>query len=255
MEENAPKKILIYVVSYNAEQHIASVFSRIPAEFINQDHVTIYVSDDASKDQTTEVASNYIKEHNIAALIKKNAQNLGYGGNQKLGYQYAIEQGFDVVVLLHGDGQYAPEYLGAMVEPIVQEKADVVLGSRMVSKGDALKGGMPLYKWFGNIFLTTVQNVLLGTKLHEFHTGYRAYNVHALKEIALQKNSDDFVFDTEIIIQLIDKKKIFAEVKIPTFYGDEISHVDCVKYGFQVLGRTIAYRLHKLGITRSAKYK
>ena len=143
----------------------------------------------------------------------------GLWGNQKLGYHYAIKHGFDVVVLLHGDGQYAPERLPEMLQPILDNQADVVFGSRMLNKADALRGGMPVYKWVGNQILTFLQNRMLKTKFAEFHTGYRAYSVPALASIPFQFNSNYFDFDTDIIIQMVDTEKRIVEIPIPTYYG------------------------------------
>lgn len=248
------KKTLIYIVAYRAQEHIVPLLSRIPSHYLHNEQVTIYVSDDASTDDTVSVVQAYADQHQLPLIIQTNPTNLGYGGNQKVGYAYAAAHGFEVVVLLHGDGQYAPEYLDAVISPIDQGTADVVLGSRMMSRAGALNGGMPLYKWLGNIFLTTAQNILLKTQLHEFHTGYRAFRVSSLQKIPLERNSDGFVFDTEILIQLIDQQQRISEVEVPTFYGDEISHVKCVEYGFQVLGRSIAYRLHKWGWLRCSRF-
>lgn len=249
-------KILVSLVAYNAENHIISVLKRIPDNFLNNKNfeVQILLLDDASADNTAKIAkeSDIIKNEQITII--KNEKNLGYGGNQKKGYNYAIQNGFDVVVLLHGDGQYAPEILKNMIEPILVGKADCVLGSRMVNRKDALKGGMPLYKFLGNIFLTTFQNIVLGSSLKEFHTGYRAYNVTALKKIPFNANSNDFEFDTDIIIQLIDNKLKIWEIAVPTFYGEEISHVKVIKYGLMVLRSTILSRLQKLGLVKLEKF-
>ncbi len=154
--------------------------------------------------------------------VIRNAQNLGYGGNQKLGYRLAMEDDLDIVVMLHGDGQYAPECLEEMVAPLERGEADAVLGSRMMEKGAARRGGMPLYKHLGNRALTVFENTMLGTSLTEFHSGYRAYSVRALRRIPFEQNSDDFDFDTEIIIQLHAAGLRITETPIPTYYGDEI---------------------------------
>jgi SAM-dependent methyltransferase len=186
--------------------------------------------------------------------VLRNPQNQGYGGNQKLGYHYAIQHGFDVVVLLHGDGQYAPEYIPAMVKPILDDEADVVFGSRMIQKSAALRGGMPIYKWLGNQFLTYLQNRILNTHLSEFHTGYRAYRVQALAAIPFQFNSNYFDFDTDIIIQLLDTGKRVVEIPIPTYYGEEISRVNGVRYGLLILKTTILSRFGPRGILYDPKF-
>ena len=201
------KKVLIFIVSYNAEKFIGAVLQRIPVSVWNNNRyeTEVLVIDDESSDFTFFCALDYQREHASYPLtILRNAKNQGYGGNQKLGYHYAIQHGFDVVVLLHGDGQYAPECIPEMVTPILDNTADVVLGSRMMQKSEALRGGMPVYKWIGNQVLSTLQNRILKTHLSEFHSGYRAYRVSALASIPFQNNSNYFDFDTDIIIQLFD---------------------------------------------------
>ena len=173
--------------------------------------------------------------------------NLGYGGNQKVGYRLAIDLGFDVIVLLHGDGQYAPEKLPDMVAPFEDPNVDAVFGSRMMEPGAALRGNMPLYKFVGNRVLSKFENIVLGTDLSEFHSGYRAYRVSALMEIPFEKNSDGFDFDTEIIIQLHDAGKKIVEIPIPTYYGDEICRVNGLGYAAAVAKDVVAYRLQKAG--------
>jgi len=250
-------KVLIFVVSYNAEKFIQSVINRIPDEVWENDayEAEVLIIDDQSPDETYRRALDYRREHPHRAItVLRNPENQGYGGNQKLGYYYAIKNGFELVVLLHGDGQYAPELLPDMIQPIINDVADVVFGSRMLNKSDALKGGMPFYKWFGNQILTRTQNWLLKTKLAEFHTGYRAYRVAALESIPFQYNSDYFDFDTDIIIQCIDTNQRIKEIPIPTYYGDEISHVNGFKYAFLIIKTTILSRLTPFGILANPKF-
>ena len=244
----AKNQILIFVVTYNAANHISDTLDRISRDWLGAINYEILIVDDASQDGTTSICESYKKDNpDILLHVQSNSQNLGYGGNQKIGYAYAIEKGFDFVVLLHGDGQYAPEYLHSMLSPLQNKKADVVLGSRMLDKYNALKGQMPLYKWLGNIVLTFLQNLLLGSKFAEFHTGFRAFSVSKLMELPLEKNSNYFDFDTEIIIQLWDRKARFKEVAIPTFYGDEVSYVNGFKYAWLIVKATIVSRLVKGG--------
>src|SRR5437764_2542617 len=197
------KRIGIFIVTFNAVTTLNKVLRRItPDVWRNVEEVVVF--DDASEDATFELAVGIQTMTNLPKLrVLKHPKNLGYGGNQKAGYRYFIEQGFDVVVLLHGDGQYAPELLSHMYAPLVRGEADAVFGSRMMKDfGGPLKGGMPVYKYLGNRFLTAIENRALGLNLTEFHSGYRAYNLHALSQIKLDNMTDDFHFDTEIIIKL-----------------------------------------------------
>jgi len=245
------KKVLVFIVCFNAEHFIASVLNRIPSSMWSSDdfELEVLVVDDASTDRTFEIVARYAAvnpDRKITVLF--NPKNQGYGGNQKIGYHYAIKNEFDVVVLLHGDGQYAPELLEQMTVPILDGDADVVLGSRMIQKRFALKGGMPLYKWVGNQVLTFIQNALLGSRLTEFHTGYRAYSVTALQSIPYAYNSNYFDFDTDILIQLLDTSKRLKEIPIPTYYGDEISAVNGLKYAALIIRSSILSRLVRWGI-------
>jgi glycosyltransferase involved in cell wall biosynthesis len=235
-------KIGILVVAYNAQDTLAKVLDRIPADFANQID-SILVCDDASTDETHKVGLQYQSISKLPLTIVRHQINLGYGGNQKTGYQWALEKNLDLVVLLHGDGQYAPEYLPQMVEPIVTGRADVVFGSRMITQGGARQGGMPLYKFIGNKILTTLQNRLAKVSLSEWHSGYRAYSVAALRKVNFLKNSDYFDFDSQIILQMIGARQRIVEIEIPTFYGDEISRVNGIKYGIKILIHTLKFRL------------
>lgn len=248
-------RLLIFIVAYNAEQHIEKVLNRIPIEVFEKFDYEILIIDDHSADRTFEVARKYHSANpNLNIKVLFNPINQGYGGNQKLGYRYAVNNGFDFVVLLHGDGQYAPEYLVKMVEPLESGEYQAVFGSRMINKRNALKGGMPLYKFLGNIILTKSQNFILGARLSEFHSGYRAYNVHALSKLPLERNSNDFHFDTQIIIQLLLGKMKIKEIPIPTFYGDEICHVNGIKYAWNVLVASVQSKLHQLNLFYKLEY-
>jgi glycosyltransferase involved in cell wall biosynthesis len=235
-------KIGILIVAYNAQDTLEKVLDRIPVDFINQIDA-ILVCDDASTDDTHKVGLSYQSKSQLPLTIVRHEINLGYGGNQKTGYQWALENNLDLVVLLHGDGQYAPEYLPQMVEPIVSGRADVVFGSRMITQGGARQGGMPLYKFVGNKILTTLQNRLAKVSLTEWHSGYRAYSVASLRKINFLKNSDYFDFDSQIILQMIGARQRIVEIEIPTFYGDEISRVNGIKYGIKILIHTLKFRL------------
>ena len=235
-------KIGILIVAYNAENTLVKVLDRIPVDFLKQIDA-ILVCDDASTDDTHNVGLRYQSKSQLPLTIVRHEINLGYGGNQKTGYQWALEKNLDLVVLLHGDGQYAPEYLPQMVAPIVSGNADVVFGSRMITHGGARQGGMPLYKFVGNKILTTLQNRLAKVSLTEWHSGYRAYSVASLRKVNFLKNSDYFDFDSQIILQMIGARQRIVEIEIPTFYGDEISRVNGIKYGIKILIHTLKFRL------------
>jgi 2-polyprenyl-3-methyl-5-hydroxy-6-metoxy-1,4-benzoquinol methylase len=240
-------RIGILVVAYNAESTLAATLDRIPRD-VRPRIAEILVYDDASADNTVEAAAQWRAANALPpTTIVRHRKNLGYGGNQKAGYRTAIERGLDIVVLLHADGQYAPECLPDLVAPLERGECDAVFGSRMMVPGAARRGGMPLYKWVGNKVLTRVQNALLGSRLSEFHSGYRAYSVAALAELPFEQNTDDFDFDTQIIVQLVDRGKRIVEVPIPTYYGDEICYVNGLKYGRDVVRDVLQYRLTKVG--------
>lgn len=237
------QRLLIFVVAYNAETTIEKVLTRVPRS-LHRDDVEVLIIDDASKDNTFQSSLRFQQRHSAFKItVLRTPQNQGYGGNQKLGYRYAIDNGFDIVALIHGDGQYAPEKLPDLLQPLVRGEADAVFGSRMLDKRAARRGGMPFYKWIGNQILTTFQNRILQTNLSEFHSGYRLYSTSALARIPFEKNTNDFHFDTEIIIQLVLKGLRIAELPIPTFYGDEICHVNGLKYAWDVVRATVKARL------------
>lgn len=233
-------KIAILVVAYNAETTIKNVISRIPRELYSQ-NIEIIISDDCSTDSTYEVSKKLIHELNLPIKVIRQPRNLGYGGNQKFGYQWAIDNRFDLVVLLHGDGQYAPEFLPSIIEPIISGSADVVFGSRMLTKGGALRGGMPIYKFIGNKILTILQNQLANQSLSEWHSGYRAYKISVLKKVALFELSNGFRFDTQIILEMLKINASIREVPIPTFYGDEVSRVNGLLYAAEILYDTVHF--------------
>ncbi|HEY4104508.1 MAG TPA: glycosyltransferase family 2 protein, partial [Polyangiaceae bacterium] len=202
MQSHATKpRLLVFVIAYYAETTLLRVLERIPTSIYESYECEILVVDDASKDRTFEIGREYQRSHpEIRMTALRNEYNQGYGGNQKVGYTYAIASGFDFVAMVHGDGQYAPEELPRLLEPLREDRADAVFGSRMMQQFGALKGGMPFYKYVGNKILTALQNTMLGTDLSEFHSGYRIYRVKTLDGIQYRLNSNDFHFDTEIII-------------------------------------------------------
>ena len=250
----ANQRVLIFIVAYNAEKTIESVLDRIPEE-LRCANVEVLVIDDSSKDATFQAGlRREQRAGDLKVTMLRNPRNQGYGGNQKLGYRYAIDHGFDIVALVHGDGQYAPEKLPALLEPLVRGEADAVFGSRMINKKDALDGGMPLYKWVGNQVLTNFQNLMLGTSLSEFHSGYRLYSTKALARIPFERNSNDFHFDTDIIIQFVFAGMRIVEIAIPTFYGDEICHVNGVKYAWDIFKTTLRAKLHEKNLLYDRKF-
>ncbi len=250
------KRVLVFIVAYNAEKTIQSVLSRIPADLGKEYYTEVLVIDDCSSDHTFELAeiSNSGKQVPFRIEVLYNPKNQGYGGNQKIGFHYAIQKGFDFVALVHGDGQYAPECLPELLDPLSSGSADAVFGSRMLLPGGALKGGMPLYKFVGNKILTFIQNQLLGANLSEFHSGYRLYSTESLKKIPFDLNSNDFHFDTEIIIQLLFAKQRIKELSIPTYYGDEICHVNGIKYAWDVVVSSFIAHLQDKGIFYERKF-
>jgi glycosyltransferase involved in cell wall biosynthesis len=251
----AQKRIAILIVAYNAAGTLRNVLDRIP-ESVWDRVEEVMVFDDSSQDDTYLVGMGYKAHHGKAKLsVFRNEKNLGYGGNQIRGYQHAIEKGYDIVALIHGDGQYAPEALPELLKPLEAGEADAVFGSRMLTRGGALAGGMPLYKFVGNKILTSFENAMLGMSLSEFHSGYRLYSCAALKKIPFFKNTHDFHFDTQIIIQFHAAGLRIVEVPIPTYYGDEICYVNGMKYAKDVVRSVFDYEMHELGLRTRPEYE
>jgi glycosyltransferase involved in cell wall biosynthesis len=253
--ERSHKKVLIFIVAYNAGAHIRSVLDRLPREVFNNPGFQVLVIDDCSKDETAKTASAHVTDlgyRNVTVL--RNAINQGYGGNQKVGYRYAAQNGFGLVILLHGDGQYAPELVLEFVQRW-RDGADVILGSRMLDKAQARRGGMPFYKWVGNQVLTRFQNLVVGARLAEFHTGYRAYDVGFLDRVPFELDTNEFHFDTEILLQAFAAGAKVVEFPIPTHYGEEICHVNGMKYAKDVAIACLMYRFQKVGFFCSMQYK
>lgn len=248
-------RVGILVVSYNASGLLPNTLSRISDE-VWEVIDEVFVFDDGSVDDTHKLGVEYAQksERRDKINVYKNPVNLGYGGNQKVGFQYAIDKSMDYVILLHGDGQYAPELLSELIAAAVFDGNKVVFGSRMLDKRGALRDGMPFYKWVGNQVLTGIQNILLGMNLSEFHSGYRMYATEFLKTVNFLQNSDGFDFDTQIIIQTRIANTPIKELPFPTFYGDELCHVDGIDYAIKILLWTVRYRLHQLHIGRNSIY-
>jgi glycosyltransferase involved in cell wall biosynthesis len=248
MNPARPPRVLVFIVAYHAETTILGVLERIPP--LEGYEVEVLIIDDGSTDGTFALSERLrrLNTYRHRLTVMANPVNQGYGGNQKLGYHYAIRGGFDFVVLVHGDGQYAPEMLPQMLAPLARGEADVVHGSRMLISRDALRGGMPLYKFAGNKVLTWCQNRLLRSRLSEFHTGYKAYTIAVLRRIPFELNSNVFHFDTEIIIQLLRARARISEIPIPTHYGDEICRVNGLRYALDVVNASTVARLQDYGL-------
>lgn len=232
------KKVVVVLPAYKAAKTLPQTYHEIPFDIVDE----VILVDDNSPDDTISVA----KSLGIAHIIKHD-RNKGYGGNQKTCYNKALELGADIVVMLHPDYQYTPKLIQSMCYLIANDVYPVVIGSRILGKG-ALKGGMPLYKYVANRFLTFSQNLLMGQKLSEYHTGYRAYSGEVLRSINYNINSDDFIFDNQFIAQIFNKGYEIAEITCPTKYFEEASSINFVrssKYGLGVLKVSLLYFLHR----------
>src|ERR1035437_5198247 len=261
----AENRVAVFIVCYNAERHIGEVLGRIP-DWVSSKLAEVFVIDDSSRHRTVQqaVAAKWT-EANASLRIFQTPYSQGYGGNQRLGYHYAIARGFDIVVLLHGDGQYAPEFLPDLLAEYSRPAGadavygsrfmtrwgalsrgippDAVYGGRFMTRWGALSGGMPLYKFTGNRILTWLQNRMIGTRLSELHSGYRSYRTAALRRVPYQLNSLGFDFDADIIIQFHAAGLAIREVAIPTYYGDEICRVNGLRYARACLVAAGQYRL------------
>jgi glycosyltransferase involved in cell wall biosynthesis len=237
------KKVVVVLPAYNAAQTLEKTYSEIPFDLVDE----VVLVDDHSKDNTSELGKKIGINHVIRHEINK-----GYGGNQKTCYTKAMELNADIVVMLHPDYQYTPMLLTAMISIIGNELYPVVFASRILGKG-ALKGGMPMYKYIANRFLTLFQNILMGQKLSEYHTGYRAFSKEVLQSMNFSNNSDDFVFDNEMIAQIFYKGFEIAEVTCPTKYFEEASSINFKRsmvYGLGVLSVSLKYALTKRGLMK-----
>jgi glycosyltransferase involved in cell wall biosynthesis len=241
------KRVAVVLPAYNAAKTLEMTYREIPFEFVDD----VVLVDDASRDDTAEVA----RRLGITTIVHE--QNKGYGGNQKTCYRTALELGADIVVMLHPDYQYTPRLITAMAAMIAYGEFDAVLASRILGIG-ALKGGMPLYKYIANRFLTLFENIMLGHKLSEYHTGYRAFSREILESLPLDRNSDDFVFDNQMLAQIIWFGFSIGEVSCPTKYFEDASSINfqrSVVYGLGVLRTSLLFRLARTGIFRSAIFE
>lgn len=239
----AGKRVAVVMPAYNASKTLVQAVSEIPKEIVDD----VILTDDASHDDTVEVAKS------LGLHVMRHEANRGYGGNQKTCYTAALERGADIVIMLHPDYQYSPKLVAAMASMIASGHYDAVMASRILGKG-ALAGGMPLYKYIANRALTFAENILLGQKLSEYHTGYRAWSKAVLEKLPLLACSDDFVFDNQMIAQAVHFGFPMGEISCPTKYFDDASSINfrrSVTYGFGVLGTALQYRLNKMGVIKS----
>lgn len=242
------KKIIVVLPAYNASNTLLATYNEIPFDIVDE----VILVDDNSADNTVEIAKQ-LGIKNI--IIHKN--NLGYGGNQKSCYNKALELGADIIIMLHPDYQYTPKLIHSMSYLIANEVYPVVIGSRILGKG-ALKGGMPMYKYVANRFLTLFQNLFMNQKLSEYHTGYRAYSGKVLRQINFNQNSDDFIFDNQFLAQIFYNGFEIAEITCPTKYFEDASSINfsrSVKYGMGVMKTSIQYFLSKSKIYKSKLFK
>lgn len=243
----AKPKVIAVLPAYNAERTLERTVADIPREVVDE----ILLVDDCSRDRTVEIAKR------LGLTVYRHDHNRGYGGNQKTCYERALEHGADIVVMVHPDYQYDPRIIPQLIEPIRQGRADAVFGSRMM-KGGALVGGMPLWKHNANVLLTAFENVMLGTYLTEFHSGFRAYSARLLRRVRFQQNSDGFVFDTQIIVQALANRFKIEEIPIRTRYFEAASSIrlgPSVLYGLGIVREMVSYALHAKGLCRESRYE
>jgi len=242
------KKVVVVMPAYNAASTLATTYNEIPQDIVDE----VILVDDVSSDNTPDVAREIGIHH-----VHIHLENRGYGGNQKTCYREALALGADIVIMVHPDYQYTPKLITSMSSLIAQGLFDCVLGSRILGVG-ALKGGMPMHKYIANRVLTFMQNLVVGYKLSEYHTGYRAFSREVLETIDLDQNSDDFIFDNQMLLQIIGRGYYIGEVTCPTLYEEESSSIagwKLFKYGIGVLQQSVIYRLAKWGILNNTVYK
>jgi glycosyltransferase involved in cell wall biosynthesis len=236
------KKVVVVMPAYNAEKTLRKTYDDLPHEYVDD----VILVDDSSNDDTFRIS----EELGIKTIVHR--ENLGYGANQKTCYREALKKGADVIIMVHPDYQYSPRLVTAMASMVVSGHYDVVLGSRILG-GEALRGGMPLYKYIANRFLTLLENMVLGAKLSEYHTGFRAFNREVLEALPLEENSDDFIFDNEMLAQAVYFGHKIGEISCPTRYFEDASSINfkrSIKYGFGVLAVSAKFILQKLNIRK-----
>ncbi len=241
------KKIVVVMPAYNAESTLRQTYDALPHDIVDD----VILVDDASPDNTVKVAEEIGITH-----VHVHDHNLGYGGNQKTCYRKALELGADITIMVHPDYQYTPKLIRSMCSLIAEDVFQCVLGSRILG-GGALRGGMPKHKYVANRLLTAIQNLLAGSKLSEFHTGYRAFSREILETLPLDRNSNDFIFDNQMLLQVLGHGYEIGEITCPTSYFDEASSIGgwpVIKYGLGVLFESVRFRTDKMGLTRSHYY-
>ncbi|MBU2037075.1 glycosyltransferase family 2 protein [Patescibacteria group bacterium] len=248
MEKNKGKKVIAVLPAYNAAKTLEKTINDIPRQWVDE----IILVDDASQDNTMAIARS------LGLKTFVHSKNRGYGGNQKTCYREALSAGADIVVMVHPDHQYDPRLVPELIKPLLAGETDAVFGSRMMISKNALAGGMPYWKFLANIFLTFIENMVLGLRLTEYHSGFRAYNRKVLETLALEENSDDFVFDTEIIAQMKVAGLKILETPIVTRYFPEASQIGfkrSIEYGLGILNVMRKYLLFKLGLGEYPQFK
>lgn len=241
------QKVIVVLPAFNAEKTLRQTYAEIPRDIVDE----VILVDDGSSDNTVAVA----RELGIEPIIHR--RNLGYGANQKTCYSAALQRGAGIVIMLHPDYQYSPKLIPAMAYLLSSSEFDVVLGSRILG-GRALQGGMPLYKYLSNRLLTFIQNLLIGAKLSEYHTGYRAFSRRVLESVNWQGNSDDFIFDNQILCQVIYQDYLVGEITCPARYFPEASSINflrSLRYGFGCLLMALRFRLCKMGLLSSSLFR
>lgn len=241
-------KVLVVMPAYNAELTLEKTYRDIPEGIVDE----VILVDDASRDRTVEIARSL----GIKTVV--HPKNRGYGGNQKTCYQEALKAGADIVIMIHPDYQYDSTLTSKIIRPIIDGRADVVLGSRIRTRQECLEGGMPIYKYISNRFLTLIENIVLGQNLSEFHTGFRAFSREVLETVPFNLNSDSFVFDTEILVEVLVFGFKIDEIFVPTRYFEEASSVNFTNsliYGIKTLWTLVKYILHNLGIKKSPLFR
>lgn len=247
-KKNKSPKIIVVMPAYNAESTVKATFQELPKDLISE----IILVDDSSQDKTVQVAKK------LSIKVYTHNKNKGYGGNQKTCYFQAMKRNPDIIVMVHPDYQYDAKLTGVLCEPLVNNRADIMLGSRIQTRHQVLRGGMPAYKYFANRFLTIVENIAMGLNLSEYHTGFRAYKADVLRKINYKKFSNDFIFDQQILISAIDKNYNISEIPVPCKYFPEASSINLArstKYGILTLYTVLLFLINKIGFYKSHIFK